>query len=67
MAGDPTLRICFSDSEGDLAKSAVSSIKQIRKRESIFAAAAELSAENGKIDFPATGHMNCKALEAFFK
>ena len=61
------LRIYLSDSEGDLAKSAAASRQQIRKPESIFAAAAELPAEDGKVDFKATGHANCKALEGYFR
>ena len=64
---ESTLRVFFSDSENDIRKSAVARRRDIRKHESAFAAAAELPAEGGKIDFLATGHANCKALEQYFR
>lgn len=67
MADESTLRVFFSDSERDVRKSAVASRKDISKRESVFAAAAELPAEGGKVEFTATGHANCRALEQYFK
>lgn len=64
---DGQLRIFFADSKNQTCKSAVASRKDIRSRASCFAAAAELPAKDGTIDFLATKSTNCKALQHYFE
>ncbi|KAK9843126.1 hypothetical protein WJX74_007369 [Apatococcus lobatus] len=61
------LRIYFPDSQKDPAKSAVASRDCIRQRSTVFATAAELPADCSSVEFLATSHHNCKALEHYFE
>lgn len=67
MKVDGQLRIFFADSERQIGKSAEASRQNIRNRASCFAAAAELPAKDGTIEFLATNSTNCKALQHYFE